>query len=741
MNDPLHEKAFRIFERACDLPHGERTDFVDRKCEGDAALRTEVTSLLEHDESPANLDAAVLEPARGLLSTSAAGAGASRLPLAAAPDRIGGYRVIRTLGEGGMGVVYEAEQDSPKRRVALKVIRGGLLSHKLIQRFEREAFVLGQLQHPGIAHIYESGAVELEGRRQPFFAMELIDGEPINAYAKRQNLSVRQRLELMARVCDAVQHAHQKAIIHRDLKPANILVAEHGTGTGTAGKSSGTGSTVDMIGQPKILDFGVARITDSDVQAVTLQTEVGQIVGTLAYMSPEQVAGDSSKLDTRCDVYAIGVVLFELLTDRLPLDIQGKSVAEAARIIRDEDPAPAGTLDRDLRGDVETIIAKALEKDPERRYASTAEFAADIRRHLQDEPIAARQASALYQLRKFARRNKGLVGGLALTLIVLIGGLISTGYYLIEARAQRDDAIAARAEADQKKAVAEAVSYFLTEDLLDAVAPSTESGQGKDVLMRDVLDEAAERLEEASRVGGRFEQMPLVEASIRKTLGWTYRQLGEYAAAELHVKRARELMRQELGEDHPDTLQIMNNLAILYGAQGRYDEAEPLYVKTLENQKRLLGEEDSDTLKSMNNLATLYEAQGRYDEAERLYVTTLEIQKRVLGEEHPDTLASMNNLAWNRLTCEPADLRDPETALRLARDACAMTDNANPPFLDTLALAQHLTGDTPAAIETEEKALSLLPPGAPGRGDYEGALARIEAALKEADTAEEPGGG
>ncbi|MCH8911939.1 MAG: serine/threonine protein kinase [Planctomycetes bacterium] len=261
---------------------------------------------------------------------------------------LGAYEILSLLGTGGMGEVYRARDSKLDRDVAVKVLPEALARDKeRLLRFEREAKLLASLNHPHIAAIY--GFEESDGKR--FLVLELVEGDTLGGRLRNGPLPVDEALEVAKQIAEGLEAAHEKGIIHRDLKPANILVVEHGTGTGTAGESSGTGSTVDMIGQPKILDFGVARITDADIQAVTLQTEVGQIVGTLAYMSPEQVAGDSSKLDTRCDVYAIGVVLFELLTDRLPLDFHGKSVAEAARIIRDEDPAPAGTLDRDLRGD------------------------------------------------------------------------------------------------------------------------------------------------------------------------------------------------------------------------------------------------------------------------------------------------------------------------------------------------------------------------------------------------------
>ena len=734
---------------------------------------------------------------------------------------IGRYKVVRVLGEGGMGTVFLAEQDKPTRLVALKIIRAGVASANLLRRFDHEAQVLGRLQHPGIAQIYEAGTADTGEGAQPYFVMEYVRGRSLMDYAQASHLGTRQRLDLLAKICDAVQHAHQKGIIHRDLKPANILVTEEG--------------------QPKILDFGVARATDADIQATTIQTDVGQLVGTIPYMSPEQAGGDVTELDTRSDVYALGVLGYELLAGRLPYDLSKKMIHEAVRVIREDDPTPLSSIDRVFRGDVETIIAKALQKERIQRYQNASDLGSDIRRYLSDQPIVARPASVGYQLRKFAKRNKALVAGVAAVFIVLSGGIVTTSVALAreseqrslaeqrqqQAEAARDAESEARAEAQQRQQeaevasreaqrqaeIAQTINDFLTDDLLAAVAPSAEQGKGKDVLMRDVLVVAGKSIEEASKPGGRFEGKPLIEASIRATLGETYLKLGEYAAAEPHLERARMLRRRELGEEHPDTLGSMNTLANLYNDQGRYDEAEPLFLRTLEISKRILGAEHPRTLASMNNLASLYKNQGRYDDAEPLYLRTLEIRKRILGTEHPGTFASMSNLAglyrnqgrydeaeplylrtleiskrilgtehpdtlksmrnltnlygkqgrmndarplvrtlndlqlrraekqgatandknqsaWTLLTCEPSDLRDPETALRLAIEACAMTNNANHAFLDTLALAQHLTDDTPAAIETEKKALSLLPASAPGRSDYEAALAKFEAALK-----------
>src|SRR5262245_16802309 len=316
------------------------------------------------------------DPDSKLLPEGPEGVRASLTPSATASSRtvIGRYRILRLLGEGGMGVVYEAEQDHLRRTVALKIIKPGLASPELLRRFEQESQALGRLQHPGIARIYDAGTADTGLGPQPYFAMEFIHGKNVKDYAEERHLNTRQRLEMVAKIADAVQHAHQRGLIHRDLKPANILV--------------------DETGQPKILDFGVARAIDSDMQATT-HTDMGQLVGTLAYMSPEQVLADPLGLDTRSDVYALGVILYELLAGRMPYTIS-KKLDETIHAIREEDPARLSLISRSYRGDIETIVAKALEKDKARRYGSAAELAADIRRFLNDEPIVAQPHNTTY---------------------------------------------------------------------------------------------------------------------------------------------------------------------------------------------------------------------------------------------------------------------------------------------------------------------------------------------------------
>jgi WD40 repeat protein len=363
------------------------------------------------------------------------------------PD-IPGYEVLREVGQGGMGTVYEAVQDTPHRPVALKVIRPGIASPQLLKRFKREAEILGRLHHAGIAQVYEAG---LTRDGQPFYAMELIHGEPLDRYALLHALDVHARLALFARVCDAVQHAHEHGVIHRDLKPANILV--------------------DQAGQPRVLDFGVARLAAIDLHTTPAKTVAGQLLGTPGYMSPEQFMANPAALDARSDIYTLGVILFELLADRLPYDLEHLPLLEVARVIREQEPAHLGSVNALFRGDVETIVAKALAKDPARRYASARELAADIRRYLSYEPILARPPSVLYQFRKFARRNKALVGGVAGILAALVLGLVGTTLFALRARDSarqaKDEGRVARYQTYRAR-VAAAAAALQVHDAVDA---------------------------------------------------------------------------------------------------------------------------------------------------------------------------------------------------------------------------------------------------------------------------------
>lgn len=428
------ELAERIFFELVEMPPGAWPRELDRRCNGDDGLKAEIRDLLDcHARAEGFLDNAELLAQSLGLGTMRPADEHELTP----GTRVGEYVVEGVLGRGGMGTVYIARQERPRRTVAIKIIRRSVSSQSLVRRFEHEADVLARLHHPGIAQIYEAGAavVEVGQPAQPYIAMELVRGPALNVYAEEKGLDTRAKLELVARVCDAVHHAHQRGVIHRDLKPGNILV--------------------DESGQPKVLDFGVARAADADLRVTTLQTSVGQLIGTLPYMSPEQVLADPNEVDTRSDVYALGVVLYQLLTGRLPLDLKSRSIPEAARLIRDEAPARLSSVSRVFRGDVETIVAKAMEKNKTRRYQSAAELAEDLRLYLGGRPINAKHDSALYVLRKQLKRYKGfvaagVVGLLSLTAFAVYAAIQASRYQALatKERMVSREAVAARATAE-----------------------------------------------------------------------------------------------------------------------------------------------------------------------------------------------------------------------------------------------------------------------------------------------------
>lgn len=465
-----------IFDEVCDLPAEARAAAIDRACSGDEELREEVAGMLEFDE-----------PDTGAIQRRGAGAGAAWLAAEmvdeteSPPERIGRYRVIREIGRGGMGVVFEAEQAEPSRRVAVKVIREGVAGQDSARRFRKEVELLGRLQHPGIAHVYEAGVDHREGASRSYFAMEYIEGLTLDRHADEHGLGIEQRVELIARVCDAVHHAHQKGVIHRDLKFANVLVVAPGEDTG----SDQTDSTrIDAIGQPKVMDFGIARLTDADGEE-THRTHAGQILGTISSMSPEQLSGDVEGVDVRSDVYSIGVMLYRLLAGRLPHDVTGKSIPEAARLIVERDPPTLGTVLPALRGDLSVITRKALHRDPVQRYQSVAALAEDLRRVLADEPIEARPASTWYRARKFARRNRGLVTAGVLSLVMLVAAtVVSTGFG-VRSRAALKLAERAAESAKREAERADRSSYLAS---LSAAAAALREGDAG--LAGEFLDQA-----------------------------------------------------------------------------------------------------------------------------------------------------------------------------------------------------------------------------------------------------------
>ncbi|HTT64372.1 MAG TPA: serine/threonine-protein kinase [Bryobacteraceae bacterium] len=601
MQPELWRKIERLYYSALALEANQRAAYLAQACGDDAALRQQVEALLAQTQGT---DSFLEKPAAALAAKALMEAAGGT----AITPAIGRYRIVRLLGEGGMGAVYEAQQDQPRRIVALKVVKPGFATAETLRRFQQESQALGRLQHPGIAQIHEAGTADTGFGPQPYFAMELIRGQALLEYAEAQRLHTRDRLALMAKICDAVDHAHQRGVIHRDLKPGNILV--------------------DETGQPKILDFGVARVTEGEAPN-TRQTDLGQLVGTLAYMSPEQVAGDPNALDLRSDVYALGVITYELLAGKLPYNIGRKPLPEVVAIIREEEPAPLSSIDRRYRGDIGTIVAKALEKDKARRYGSAADLAADIRRYLADKPITARPASAAYQLQKFARRHKALVAATVVVFVVLAAGVVASTREAVRARTA--------------EATAQAVNDFLQHDLLAQASANRQSNPSTrpdpDLRVRTALDRAA------ARIAGRLDKQPEVEAAIRDTIGQTYMDLGLYPEARAQLSRALELFGRVRGPKDPQTLNAMGHLGLVAHLQGNYAQAEVLYTRTIEIQRRVLGPDHPDTLASMSGLSGVYLDQAKFALAEALESQTLERRRRVLGPEHPDTLSSMTNLA------------------------------------------------------------------------------------------------
>ncbi len=666
MSETPEDRARELFFAVIDIPAQRRADFLSERCGSDARLRAEVESLLAQDEGSGEfMDAPVLTPRIADTVSLDIGKRFGQL--------IGRYRVVRVLGEGGMGSVFLAEQDKPTRLVALKVIRPGVASAKLLRRFEHEAQVLGRLQHPGIAQIYEAGTADTGEGAQPYFVMEYVRGRSLMEYAQGSQLGTRQRLELLAKICDAVQHAHQKGIIHRDLKPGNILVTEEG--------------------QPKILDFGVARATDADIQATTIQTDVGQLVGTIPYMSPEQAGGDVTELDTRSDVYALGVLGYELLAGRLPYDLSKKMIHEAVRVIREDDPTPLSSIDRVFRGDVETIIAKALQKERTRRYQSASDLAGDIRRYLSDQPIVARPPSLTYQLRMFARRNTLLVGAIGTITLVLVAGIVGTTWGLVQANESRRDA---ERQADR----ATRTSRFLSE-MLSMASPYTSAG-GPDTKVVELLDEAGRRLASS------FAEEPEIEAEIRHTVGVTYRNVGNFIAAEEHLRRALELRIGVLGEKSPDTLLTKVYLGRVLTDQYRLAEAEQILRESWADQSDVLGDEHPDTISTLNGLGWLLLLDDRPAEAEPMLVRALDVRRRIFGSESTETLKTMANLAATRISQDK--LEEAEDLARTVADTSLRV--LGPRHPDTLYYTSihawwlWASGDLDAAIALYEPVLA-----------------------------------
>jgi tetratricopeptide (TPR) repeat protein len=776
-----------IFDEAAEIDSPEgRAAYLEHACGGDAELRKKVDALLQAldeagsflEATPA-LDAAdlTLEPvehlgpeddpvrgsarARGGAMTlhgpvpgseetiegaephAARGPTAGYHPASAPGSPIGSvvagrYKLREEIGDGGMGTVYLAEQTQPvKRKVALKLIREGMGSGAVLARFESERQALALMDHPNIAKVFDAGTTE-SGR--PFFVMELVKGVPLTAYCDEHCLDIPARLALFRQICSAVQHAHQKGIIHRDLKPSNILVESH-----------------DGRPVPKVIDFGLAKATGGlQLSEHSLYTAFGTVAGTPLYMAPEQASFNALDVDTRADIHALGVILYELLTGSTPIErgtFRRAALDEVLRMIREvEPPTPSSRLrssgslpsvaavrqmeparlGRFVRGDLDWIVMKALAKDRQRRYDSAIGLANDIERFINHEPVSAGPPTAAYRLRKFLRRNRGRVVAASLVLLALVIGVIGTTWGLIEAVRQRGIAETRLADANEQRARADLRTAEAKEQRAIAEGQRKEAerrlgqkdkanqillsifrdldAQGSDSESLPLPARLAQRLDVATAaLAGDATDDPLGVARMQTALARAQHSLG-YAERAIDLStRARATFTAHLGPDHPDTLKSMAALADGYLDSRRLDRAVPLLEETLVLMKAKLGPDHPDTLKCMNGLAVSLRRSGRVDRAVPLYEELLRLQKARLGPDHPDTLETMNNLAVGYQDAGRLDL-----ALPLYKETLALKKvRLGPDHPDTLATMHNLgwgyqhAGKLDLALPLLEETLAL----------------------------------
>jgi tetratricopeptide (TPR) repeat protein len=624
----------QLFGEALELPRDERSAFLEEACRHAPELRHAVEALLaENDRLTGFLSNFPFLPpqmdTRGFVVDEKRGSPTLDV---AEKTVLGHFLLLEKIGEGGMGEVWLAEQREPVRRtVALKLIRTGMNTREVMVRFESERQALALMDHPAIAKVFEAGSTPAG---LPYFAMEYVAGTPITTYCDRHKLTMRQRMELFIQVCEGVQHAHQKAIIHRDLKPSNILVGE-----------------VDDKPMPKIIDFGLAKATSQRLTDTSVYTRVGAVLGTIDYMSPEQAGSGDEDVDTRTDVYSLGVVLYQLLAGALPLDLKKLAYHEVLHRIREQDvPRPSSriltqggdstitarnrgtdppSLTRQLRGDPDAIVLKALEKDRKRRYGSPSELSADLGRYLRNEPIAAHAPSTAYRARKYIRRHRLGVATAAAAVLLLAG-------FSVRERVQLHHITQEREHANRERDRADRITQFMI-NMFKVSDPS--EARGNTVTAREILDKSSTDIKTS------LTKDPELQAQMLHVMGNVYSNLGLYPSAQSLQQQSMEIRQRVLGPEHPDTLKSMNNLAATLSEEGHPAEAEKLDRETLDIRRRVLGPEHPDTLTSMNNLAAILSDEGHPAEAEKLYRETLDISRHVLGAESPATLASVNGLA------------------------------------------------------------------------------------------------
>lgn len=678
--DPKRAKS--LFLTASDLASaGERAQFLDREC-GDAAdLRARVEALLAADaapiapadsppnppSNPSSADAVTLDDDAGPRPQSGSPLNRPSSPSSAdAPGLILAekYKLIERIGEGGMGSVWLAHQSKPvKRNVAVKLIKLGMDSRQVLARFEAERQALAMMDHPNIAKVLDGGLAP-DGR--PFFVMELVKGTPITEYCDAQKLTLKERMELFVPVCQAIQHAHQKGIIHRDIKPSNVMIAMY-----------------DDRPVPKVIDFGIAKATGQALSESTLNTGFG-VIGTPQYMSPEQATLNNLDIDTRSDVYSLGVLLYELLTGEPPFskqELEKKGLMEVLRVVREDEPPKPSTklstaaalptlsanrgieprrLTQMLKSELDWIVLKALEKNRSRRYETANGLAADVQRYLSGEPVVAHPPSAGYRLRKFVRRNRVAVMAASAVAATLLIGVIAFAWQARLARDQRDLAVAAqkaeaeqreqadaaRAEAQKQAAIAEAVANFQTE-MLAAVDPNnlprdpvTQEPLKDKVTVVQVMEAAVRELD-----GGSLKDQPLVEAEVRNTIGLTQRGLGRYADAEANFRKALAIWRATLPARDPTIAFGQNNLALVLLDLNKLAEAEPLFREVLETWRATYPAGDPEIATGLNNLATLLRTQNKFTEAEPLFREALDIWRATLPAGHTSVALILGNLA------------------------------------------------------------------------------------------------